>query len=380
VKAAELRRALQTVPLPDEFEARRRSWPVVQAAHAEHEPARRRRVPVRTLLVAAAALALLAAVLSPQGMAVIERVREAIGVADSQPALFSLPAPGRLLVVSDAGPWVVHPDGSKRRLGRWREASWSPFGRFVVAARRNELAALEPDGDVRWKLARRDVRFPRWGGTRTDTRIAYLSGRRLHVVGGDGRGDAAARLPRAAPVAPAWRPGARHVLAYVSERGRVHVYDTGARREVWRSRRFPGPRLLAWSDDGARLLLVTADGAVVFGAGGPRPLAVHGLPGVVDAAFAPGARSVALARASDVLVAGADRAERPPRTIFAGAGRFTDVAWSPDGRWLLVAWRDADQWVFVRSAGERRIEAVSDVASQFESRRFPRVETWCCAR
>ena len=42
---------------------------------------------------------------------------------------------------------------------------------------------------MRWSLARPDVRFPRWGGTKTDTRIAYLSGGQLRVVGGDGKGD-----------------------------------------------------------------------------------------------------------------------------------------------------------------------------------------------
>ena len=105
----------------------------------------------------------------------LDGVREVVGVEKAQPALFSLPAPGRLLVAADSGAWVVDEDGSKRRLGSYREASWSPFGRFVVASRRNELVALTPGGEVRWTLARPDVRFPRWGGTKTDTRIAYLS-------------------------------------------------------------------------------------------------------------------------------------------------------------------------------------------------------------
>jgi hypothetical protein len=367
------------VPLPGEFEARRRSWPVVRESFASREPARRRLpVRLRTVVAVAAALALVAAALSPPGTAVIDRVREAIGVAEAEPALFSLPARGRLLVVSDSGAWVVHPDGGKRRLGPWREASWSPFGRFVVVARRNELAAVEPDGDVRWKLARRDVRFPRWGGSRTDTRVAYLTGSRLHVVGGNGLGDVdAGGLPAAARVAPAWRPGSRHVLAYVSTRGRVHVYDSDSGSLAWRSGRFRGPRMLTWSSDGSRLVLVTRERIVVFGARRARPLASRRLSGVVDAAFAPGSHRFAAARARDVLVLDVDRPGAAPRTLFAGAGRFTDVAWSPDGVWLLIGWRDADQWVFVRPAGERRIEAVSDVAAQFESEGFPSVSTWC---
>ena len=82
-------------------------------------------------------------------------MRESIGVEEAAPALFALPADGRVLVTSARGVWVVRPDGSKRLLGRYREASWSPFGRFVVAARANELAALDPStGELRWSLAR----------------------------------------------------------------------------------------------------------------------------------------------------------------------------------------------------------------------------------
>ena len=39
----------------------------------------------------------------------------------SAPALFSLPAPGRLLVSADSGVWVVDQDGSRRLLGDYRE-------------------------------------------------------------------------------------------------------------------------------------------------------------------------------------------------------------------------------------------------------------------
>jgi hypothetical protein len=313
-------------------------------------------------------------------MALIDRVRDRIGIEDAEPGLFRLPAPGDLLVASDAGAWVVARDGSSRLLGRYREASWSPFGRFVVAARRNELAALEPDGDVRWKLARPDVRFPRWQGSRTDTRIAYVSRGRPRVVGGDGKGDRAACADRVAPVAPAWQPGTGRVLAFVSPEGRVHVYAVDRCRLLLRSAAFDAPRALAWSDDGRRLVLVTAERVVVFRPDRSRPLGQRPIAGTVDAAFAPGSRRLALARDQDVVVLDVDRPGRTPRRLFAGpGGRLTDVAWSPDARWLLIAWKDADQWVFVRSAGERRLAAVSNVASQFESRAFPRVMGWCCA-
>jgi hypothetical protein len=223
-----MRRELERVELPGEHEARERSWAVVQAAFAEREqpPQRRSWKPVAAI---ALALVIAAGFLSPPGRAVLDGVREVVGVEKAQPALFSLPASGRLLVTADSGAWVVDEDGSKRRLGSYREASWSPFGRFVVASRRNELVALTPGGEVRWTLARPDVRFPRWGGTKTDTRIAYLSRGQLRVVGGDGRGD---RLldPLADEQAPAWQGDEGHRLAYARRDGTVRVVDadTGA--------------------------------------------------------------------------------------------------------------------------------------------------------
>jgi hypothetical protein len=223
-----VKRELVRIEIPDEHEARERSWAVLQAAFAEREPQPRPRSwkPAAAL---AAGVVVLAGLLSPPGRAVLDELREVVGVEQSTPALFSLPAPGRLLVTADSGAWVIEQDGSKRLLGPYREASWSPFGRFVVASRRNELVALTPEGEVRWSLARPDVRFPRWGGTSTDTRIAYFSAGKLRVVGGDGKGD---RLldGRAALRALAWRAANPPTLAYTRRDGAVRVVDvdTGA--------------------------------------------------------------------------------------------------------------------------------------------------------
>ena len=223
-----MRKELERIEIPDEHAARERSLAVVRAAFAEREPQPQRRS-WKPLAAVAVALVVVAGLLSPPGRAVLDEIREVVGVEKAQPALFSLPAPGRLLVTADSGAWVVERDGSKRLLGPYREASWSPFGRFVVASRPNELVALTPEGDVRWSLARPNVRFPRWGGSRTDTRIAYITGNELRVVGGDGKGDRV--LDRPVPAqAPLWRPGAAHVLAYARADGTVRVVntDTGA--------------------------------------------------------------------------------------------------------------------------------------------------------
>jgi hypothetical protein len=373
----ELRKALLDVPAPDEAAAGDRSWRTVRAAFVEREPVTRPFRYTKPLIAFAVLAAVIAAAVTPPGRALADQVRDAfVGVESAKPDLFAVNGGGRLVVESDAGAWVVNADGSKRLLGPYREAAWSPFGKFVVAARENELAALEPDGTVRWKLARPQVRFPRWGGSATDTRIAYLSGSRLHVVAGDGTGDVdAGGLPAAAPVAPAWRPGPRHLVAYATTNGRVYLYDERG-SVLWRTAPFPRPRLLLWSSDGARLAVVTADKVVVLDGRGGRPIATRFLRGVTDAAFAPGRHDLAVVRARDVLVL---RDRGGSQRVFAGAGRFTDVAWSPDRRWILVGWKDADQWVFVRVTGKRTIEAVSRVTEQFEAATFPRIADWCCA-
>lgn len=249
-----MRKELERIEIPGEHEARERSLAVVRAAFAEREPQPSRRS-WKPLAAVAIALVVVAGLLSPPGRAVLDDIREAVGVEKAQPALFSLPAPGRLLVTADSGAWVVEEDGSKRLLGSYREASWSPFGRFVVASRANELVALTPAGDVRWSLARPNVRFPRWGGTRTDTRIAYLSGGELRVVGGDGKGDRVLDS-RAAASAPSWRPGARHVLIYTRRDGTVRVVDTDTGQVLARE----APRNALREDDRAAVRRLLGDG------------------------------------------------------------------------------------------------------------------------
>ncbi len=377
MRDGDLRTLLRAAPAPGEEEAGDRAWDVVRTAFETRErvPRRRRVWPV---VAVAAGAAVLAAALSPPGRALLGSVREAIGVEHAAPALFKLYSPGRLIVNSDLGAWIVQPDGSKRLLSGYREASWSPTGRFVVATRGNELVALEPTGNVHWTLARPAVRFPRWGGNAVDTRIAYLSRGALRVVAGDSKGDHTCAGSGVAAVAPAWRPRPGHVVAFASVDGRVYVYAVDRCERYWRSERFGEPRSLAWSADGKRLLLVTRTRLVVFAARGRRPLAARALDGVVAAAFAPRGHRIAVLRARELLLLDGDRLDAPPLRLFAGAGRFTGLAWSPNGRWLLVAWREADQWVFVRLPRGRPLKAVADVTHQFESARFPRLAGWCC--
>ena len=378
-----MKRDLERIEIPDEHEARMRSWVVVRTAFEEREPEQTTRS-WRPLVVLVAAAALVAAVVSPPGRSVVDSLREAIGVESAQPALFSLPAPGRLLVTGESGPWIVQPDGSKRLLGSYARASWSPHGRFVVATRSNELAALEPSGRTRWSLARRAVGTAAWGGTRTDTRIAYASRDELRVVGGDGHGDRVLFSAPDVPEAPvAWAPGSQRLLAQ-STQGILRLLDmsTGG-AEVW-SRTTEQPFALAWTPDGRRLVAVSRGELAVFDARGHR-LIGHELAGrATAAAVNPTAHTVAVAlrlrgnERSEVLTFSLDRQRAPQRRLFSGAGTFDGLAWSPNGRWLLVAWHDADQWVFVRAGQTPRIAAVSNVSAQFDDS-FPRIEGWCCA-
>jgi hypothetical protein len=371
-----VRGALERIPVPDDDAARERARTVVLAAFAAREPlARPRRAPLVALCAALVAVAGLA-VGSPPGRAIVNRVREIVGVERAEPALFSLPGGGRLLVDAADGTWVVEANGKKRLLPGYWGASWSPFGRFVVAVRENELTALEPNGDVRWTLARRDVSFPRWTGTRTDTRIAYVDRTGVRVVAGDGDGDRLLARGASGPVA--WRPGPGHVLAFVSG-GAIRIEDADTGRSLLR-RAHIVRRLhteIEWSADGRRLLVVNDGTLRVIGSTGKLVARSDPSDGrVVAATFLPRSRRVVVARTTGGESAILDLASG--RTLFRGTGVFDQVTPSSDGRWLAVEWRTADQWVFVRTNGRRAIRAFSGIASQFGGGEAV-IAGWCCS-
>jgi hypothetical protein len=363
-----LKHGLERIAIPEEHEARARTWSVVARAFDERQPVRPRSGWPRVAAIAVAVAAIAAAALSSPGRAVLDEVREVVGVESAQPALFSLPAPGRLLVSSDEGLWVVDEDGSKRLLGPYREGSWSPFGRFVIAARANELAALEPDGGVRWTLARRGVRFPRWAGSETDTRIAYQGRNVPRVVAGDGTDDRPVCAVSARPIPPAWKPGAAFVLALVAPSGTPYAVDLSGCVVRWTATVVARPRRVEWSSDGARLLVVGASAIRILDG---RTGRLVGSTLGADAAWRPGTRTLARI----FHRGGTSRVIVGRKVVFSATGRLVQPSWTPDGRWLVVGWPTADQWVFVRADG-KRIRAVSNVSEQFRSASFPRIEGW----
>jgi hypothetical protein len=318
-------------PVPGERESADRSWKVVRQAYAERLPAPRRH-DRRPLLVVAVAVAALAAALSPPGLAVWASLRDAVSNEDH---LVALPSGGRVLVNAHDGAWVVSADGSKRFLSDYRDAAWSPHGLYIAAVRGNQLVALEPNGKVHWKLARRGaISNPQW--SYEGYRIAYFAGGALRVVNGDGTGDRL--LTRdARPGVLAWQPGT-HSLAYVNRAGNIAIRDVdrSTTPRIMRMRVAPG--VLQW----------TSRGRLVAGAPSPD------------------GRRVAVVTRDGVSVNG--------RRIFSGVG-VSGVAWSPDGRWLLVDWPRADEWVFVRVPAKKLL-AVSNIRGTFGD--GTTLAGWCC--
>jgi len=396
----EVDRRLNELRAPDEDAAEARAWEVVSTAYAERTPAPRPPRARRVAVALAAAVAVLALGLTPAGAAVADLVRSVIGTeaGDPEPSLTRLPAAGEMLVTSTEGPWVVRDDGSKRLLGDYEaaDAVWSqPRSLYVAIAAGDELVVADPGGEVRWSLARATgVADPRWSPS--GFRVAYRSGRQLRLVAGDGTGDR--RLARrVAAVAPAWSPATdsklmpegEHVLAYARSRSLVTIVDADSRRVVRRIRVPAGEAIDAIDYAAGGSLLIAATTDSLRGIDTTTGRAAWRLP-ARTASFAPspdGGRIAAVVNPPGpdgesrlVLV---DALTGEARRLPAGIGRFGDVAWSPDGRWLVLGWTAADQWLFLRVRGDRpgRVIAVGGISRQFApgsgaEARFPGIAGW----
>lgn len=399
MRREDLERRLRATRVPGEDEAATRSWEVVRRALGSGGGRARRASP--RLAFALTAVAALAIALTPAGAKVGDLIDDVTGGSEPKPALSKIPGGGELLVSSRQGPWVVREDGSKRLLGDYQRATFSPGGLFVAVTDGRELLAVEPDGDPRWAITRpARVRDPLWSPS--GFRIAYRSGDRLRVVAGDGTED---RLVGDGGPA-AWRPladvpkGAEsaEILAYATPRERIVAVDADGPGTLWRSA--PGEPIteVAWS--GRDQVVVVREGKidVLDGRDGsprqelrqPRRTSVAALDASPDGRRLAFVRNDPVRGSSELVLARLGDGGVRSRAVFSatGAFQFGEVLFSPDGKRLLLTWPELDQWLFIRpDENEKQLgsvqQAVGDIAAQFDPgsagpSRGPIVEGWCC--
>ena len=373
-----LERALREAPLPGEGAARERARRTVLAAHTAVP--RRTRPGAATVITAIVIAVAGTGALSRPGQAVAEWVgRQLEAVHPAKPKAppppkrqlgLDLPAPGRLLVASDRGLWTVAGDGARKRLGDWTTGSWSPHAKHIVVASGRTLAAIRPDGTVRWRHSLpAQVADPRWSPN--GFHVAYRAGARMHVIWGNGINDATLH-GRAANAAPAWQPNAPRTLAWARADGTVIVQDAYTGLVLWRHQGGP-VRHLSWSADGRRLLIAGTRHGAIYTLNGPaKPLRLAPRETLAAAEFAPTGGRLALAIESHgvtrVQLRGAKAA------LSQAPEQLRSLTWSPDGRWLVAGWKSGRAYLI--GAHGPDVRGLDDVPKRLGG--GVRTLGWCC--
>ena len=99
---------------------------------------------------------------------------------------------------------------------------------------------------------------------------------------------------------------------------------------------------------------------------------------LVDGALSPDGRTVALLSDGTISLVGWGSGPGMTQAVFTTrGGGLRQLAWSPDGQWLLASWPAADEWVFIHASGKPSDQIVSHVSEQFRGV-FPQIDGWCC--
>ena len=138
--------------------------------------------------------------------------------------------------------------------------------------------------------------------------------------------------------------------------------------KVLRTYRSGGVEQLAWSGDGRKLLIAGRRHGTIrdFATGRTSRLDFDG-------------DLLAVAYGHDLALA----VQRGSRTeirvhgtvLVSAAGRLDDLAWSPDGRWLLAGDPTTGEWLVARAAGRASVSSM-DVERRFGA--GARTQGWCC--
>ncbi len=399
-----LRRELDGIRPPGESDALERAVALSLKEQSEVGRPRARGGSAWKLIGAALATAsVLVLALTPAGAAVRDWVGDAVGGSAGdgvRPALTHVPSGGSLLVRSGSDQFAVAADGTTRLLGSYDTVAWSAQGLYVAAASDRRLAAIEPDGGVRWSITA--------PGRVTDQvwapgccRVGYRSDGGLWVVNGDGT-DPHEVVGRIAPVAPAWMPTAYdietqaspNVLAYVDSQNRLATINTDNGASSASAPLSTDPIAISWLDQ-QRILAVEPGGLEIVdsGNGFVDRFEVQLSEPISSVAVAPDGGSVAVLTETDEPKEGVRSTVRlidlereapnaEPRVLFSESGRYDGPVFSPDGTRIELGWRKADQWRFISTAKGTDPIAIGGITREFDGGRsgaMPQIEDWCCS-
>jgi hypothetical protein len=278
------------------------------------------------------------------------------------------PAPpfGRVVAQGLGTAWLVPAHGAVVTFAGGEAVDYSRRFELVAIARRGRLEVVDERGAARWSRTVPDLAgAPRWSSARP-ARLAFLAGRSLRVVSGDG--SQTLRLGPARDVAPAWRPGLDQ-LAFVRPDGEV-VVVSGTGRVLAHCCTGRKPVALSWTGNAQHLVVSLRYSFAVLDPGLRVEWSLHS-PAVLSAVAAPIGTRFALLTVG-VNASGAPhttlelydaRSSRSHRRLARSWTLGGRVVWSPDARSLIVARPVLRDWLLITAGNgaARRLSPPRDI-------------------